>query len=173
MKIHFWQCLNLIKKDTGDYTTFASVRNREYEKFKLSELTPDMFKCLIFVQVLTAPKDANIKSRLLSKLEQDSKMTLQNITEECQPIINLRHGTAKTEEKKYFVHTHRGKKEHGKKKEGFLLKLILDLDADKYAYIKITLLKIKSVIITEKNSEKIRNSKIRLTLQKQKTHLLR
>ena len=63
------------------------------------ELTLDMFKCLIFVQGLTVPKDTEIRSHLLSKLEQDSKLTLQNNTEECQQIINLYHDTAKIEER--------------------------------------------------------------------------
>ena len=68
--------------------TFASIVKR------LNEITPDMFKCLIFVQGLTAPKDAEIRSRLLTKLEQDQKITLQNLVEECQHILNLRADTA-------------------------------------------------------------------------------
>ena len=95
-----------------------------------------MFKCLIFVQGLTALNDPAIRSRLLSKLEQDSKLTLQNIAEECQRIIDLCHGIAKIEEK-----------EHGKK--GLLLKLILVMDTNKYTYVKIAPLKIKNFIIVE------------------------
>ena len=92
-----WQCLNLTKKENEDYTTFACIVNRECEKFRLSEITPDMFKCLIFIQGLTTPKDAEIRSRLLTKLEQDQKITLQNLTDVCQRILNLRADTAKIE----------------------------------------------------------------------------
>ena len=110
-----WQCLNLTKKNTDNYTIFASVVNRECKKFKLSELTPDMFKCLMYIQGLTAPKDVEIRSRLLSNLEQDLKLTLQNIPEECQCIINLHHETAKIEERNILLLLIE-KKEHGKKK---------------------------------------------------------
>ena len=47
------------------------------------------------IQGLAAPKEAEIRSRLLSKLEQGLKLTLQNIAEECQQMINLCHDTAK------------------------------------------------------------------------------
>ena len=42
-----WECLNLMKKEEEDFITYASVVNREYEKFKLEELSSDKFKCLI------------------------------------------------------------------------------------------------------------------------------
>ena len=114
--------LNLTKKDTDDYT-FASVVNNECEKFKLNELTPDMFKCFIFVWGITAPKDVEIISRLLSKQEQDSKLTLKNIVKESQWIINF--GLDKIEERD-ILHIHSvGKKEHSKKE---LLKGLEDLE---------------------------------------------
>ena len=37
-----WQCLNLMKKDCEDYTTFACTVNRYCERFLLNEITPDM-----------------------------------------------------------------------------------------------------------------------------------
>ena len=46
-----------------------SVRN-------LNELTLDLFKCLIFVQGLTDNKDAEMRSRILAKLDIDPKLTL-------------------------------------------------------------------------------------------------
>ncbi len=72
-----WQCLNLTKKDCEDYTTFASTVNRYCERFQLNEITPDMFKCLIFIQGLTSPSEKEVCTRLLTKLEQDQKITLQ------------------------------------------------------------------------------------------------
>ena len=44
----YWKCLNLTKKLDEDFFTYAGVVNRECEKFKLEELSPDQFKCLIF-----------------------------------------------------------------------------------------------------------------------------
>ena len=77
------QFLNLTKKENEDYSTFARIVNRECEKFRLSQITPNMFKCLIFVQGLTAPTDAEIRSILLTKLEQNQKIILQNLVDKC------------------------------------------------------------------------------------------
>lgn len=58
-----------------------------------------MFKCLIFLQELTARKDADhIYPHILTKIEKDQKLTLQAVAEECLRVINLRHDTDKTEE---------------------------------------------------------------------------
>lgn len=50
----------------------------ECKEFKLSKLTPDLFKCVIIVQ---QNKDPKIRFRILFKLEQDLEMTLQTIAE--------------------------------------------------------------------------------------------
>ena len=92
-----------------------------------------MFKFLIFIQGLTAPKDTKIRPYLLSKLEQDLKLILQNITEEYQRIINLCHDTAKIE-KRDILHIHSVEKRNTVKKVVFFFKLILVMDADKYTY---------------------------------------
>ena len=65
----------------------------------MSEITPDMFKHLIFIRGLTPPKDAEIRSRLLTKLEQDQMITLQNLADKCQRILSLRADTTETEER--------------------------------------------------------------------------
>ena len=72
-----WNCLKLVKCDDDDFITYAGVNNWECKKFKLNELTSDSFKCLIFIQSLTSNKDAKIRSRILTKLEMDSKLILQ------------------------------------------------------------------------------------------------
>ena len=62
-----WQCLNLVKGIDEDFITNAGVVNREWEKFKLNELTPNLFKSLTFVLCLTTKKDAEIRSKILAK----------------------------------------------------------------------------------------------------------
>ena len=84
-----WQCLKLKKKTRVDYSTFTGIVNRECEWFKLKELTPDMFKCLIFVQEPTALEDGEIRTRILSKLEQNLQISLQMVAEEYEQIENL------------------------------------------------------------------------------------
>ena len=88
-----------MKSDDNDFVIYVGVVNQECEKFKLNELTSDSFKCLIFIQGLNSNKDAEIRSRILTKLEMDSKLTLQKIAEECQHIENLKQDTARMEER--------------------------------------------------------------------------
>ena len=88
--------------------------NRERNK-----LTPDILKYFIFIRELTALKDIEIRSRLQSKLEQDSKLTLQIIVEEYQRITILRHDTAKIGERDISHIHYVEKKEHGKKRFSF------------------------------------------------------
>ena len=44
--------MNLSRKNDEDYTTFASEVNKHCDDFKLSKLSANNFKCLIFVQDL-------------------------------------------------------------------------------------------------------------------------
>ncbi|XP_014784252.1 uncharacterized protein LOC106879270 [Octopus bimaculoides] len=90
------KCLNLEKNNEEDYITYASRVNREFVRFKLDELTPDMFKCLIFTQGLTAEKDAKVRTRILVKLEENQVVTLQ-LSEECERIV--KHDIEKIEHK--------------------------------------------------------------------------
>ena len=48
------------------------------ELFKLKDQSVDMFKGYIFVQGLTAPRDKDLRSRILSIMEQDPEMNLEN-----------------------------------------------------------------------------------------------
>ena len=85
-----WKYLNLTKRDCDDYLGFASVVNKTCDDFKLGELSADNFKYLIFAQGLVLAKDAEIKCRVLSKLENETDLTLQKLAEDCQRIVNVR-----------------------------------------------------------------------------------
>ena len=61
--------MNLTRKDSEDGTTFVSVVNKNCDDFKLSELSANNFKCLIFVQGLVSAKGAEIRRRVQNKLE--------------------------------------------------------------------------------------------------------
>ena len=73
-----WKCLNLTKRDSDDYLGFALVVNKNHDDFKLGELSADNFKCLIFAQGLVSAKDVEIRRNVLSKLENEPDLTLQN-----------------------------------------------------------------------------------------------
>ena len=76
---HTWyKCLNIIKQEDDDFVNYAGMVNTQCEAFKLKELSCDMFKCLIFVQGLTAPNDKEIRSRILTIMEQDPNIALQS-----------------------------------------------------------------------------------------------
>ena len=67
--------MNLTRKDSEDYAMFASVVNKHCDDFKLSELSANNFKCLIFVQGLISAKDAEIRCKVLNKLENEPNLT--------------------------------------------------------------------------------------------------
>ena len=73
--------------------------NSQYELFKLGDLSIDRFKRLIFVQGLTAVKDKDVRSGILTMIEQDSEITLQKVTGVCQRLINVKRDNKPIEEK--------------------------------------------------------------------------
>ena len=93
-----WKCLNLTKRDSDDYLGFASVINKNCNNFKLGELSADNFKCLIFAQGLVSAKNAEIRCRVLSKLENEPDLTLRKLAEDCQRIESVRKDSKNIEE---------------------------------------------------------------------------
>ena len=77
---------------------FTSVVNKNCDDFKLGELSADNFKCLIFAQGLVFAKDAEIRRRVLSKLENEHDLTLQKLAEDCQRIVSIRKDSKNIEE---------------------------------------------------------------------------
>ena len=106
----------MVKREDEDFVTYAGNVNRMCERFMLHDLSIDRFKCLVFIQRLTSSKDKDIRSRILTKLEQGSEVTLQKLTEECQRMGNLKHDNTQIEEKDiYRVHAIRPKTGRAKK----------------------------------------------------------
>ena len=72
-----WKCFNIFKDDQQDYLTFAAVTvNKHCNNFKLADLTADDFKCLIFAQGLVSAENAEIRRRVLTKLENELGLAL-------------------------------------------------------------------------------------------------
>ena len=89
---------HLTKMDSDDFSGFASVVNKNCDDFKLGESSADNFKCLIFVQGLVSAKDAEIRRRVLSKLESETDLTFQKLAEDYQRIMSVRKDSKNIEE---------------------------------------------------------------------------
>nr|CAX83704.1 Gag-Pol polyprotein [Schistosoma japonicum] len=99
-----YQCLKITKEPGDDWVKHVGIVNRECERFKLSSMTEDQFKYLIFVCSLHSPEDADIRTRILSKLEHCPNMTLQEVTTDCQRLVNSKHDTSLIESGNRLLH---------------------------------------------------------------------
>ena len=72
--------------------------NKLCNDFKLAELTADDFKCLIFAQGLVSAEDAEVRRRVLTKLENEQGLTLQKLSEDCQRVISVKCDSKTIEE---------------------------------------------------------------------------
>ncbi|CAH8529728.1 unnamed protein product [Dicrocoelium dendriticum] len=89
-----YKCLTMTKRDDEDWVTYSSRVNRECERSLFHKMTADQYKCLIYVCGLQATKDADARTRVLSRIEQNPEITLQEVTNECQRLMNLKHDAA-------------------------------------------------------------------------------
>ena len=63
-----FNCLNITKSDSTDFSTYAGIVNRECERFKITSITDAQFKCLIFVCGLRSAEDTDfVKNRAESR----------------------------------------------------------------------------------------------------------
>ncbi|BHF64860.1 hypothetical protein SprV_0200786800 [Sparganum proliferum] len=106
--------MQLCKQDSDDFITYAGTADRECGRFHLGSLTEDKFKYLIFICGRQSSKDADIRTHLLSKVQQDNSTTLQEPQAECQTLINLKHDSAMIENpaSSFSVHTVTSTKSH-------------------------------------------------------------
>ncbi|XP_055589596.1 uncharacterized protein K02A2.6-like [Uranotaenia lowii] len=88
-----YRCLQESKGPTEDYVSYACRINRSCVEFELSRISEEEFKCLIFIFGLKSEVDAEIRTRLLTRMEETSGITLEKLSAECQRLINLRHDT--------------------------------------------------------------------------------
>ncbi|XP_062708139.1 uncharacterized protein K02A2.6-like [Aedes albopictus] len=110
-----YRCLQVKKQVTEDYKTFACRVNKLCVEFELGKLSEDQFKCLMFVCGLKAESDAEIRTRLLSRIEERDDVTLEQISDECQRLLNIKHDTAMIESASSSAAVQSLKKQDGKK----------------------------------------------------------
>lgn len=110
-----YDCLRVVKNDADDYVTYAGIVNRQCEEFDLANLTIDQFKALIFICGMQSSKEAEVRTRLLSKLESEAgrEINLEALITECQRLSNLKHDTALVEKQiSSSVHVVKQHKQH-------------------------------------------------------------
>lgn len=93
-----FKCLQISKTPTEDHVAYACRVNKACVEFDLGRLSQDEFKCLIYVCGLNSEGDAEIRTRLLSRIEENSNVALEQLSEECQRLLNLRRDNAMIEE---------------------------------------------------------------------------
>ncbi|CAH8633242.1 unnamed protein product [Schistosoma bovis] len=89
-----YRCLKLTMNEDDDFLTHVGVVNRECERFRLKSLTEDQFKALILICSLQHQKFSDLRTRLLSRLDQEPKLTLSDIANEYQRLLNLQRDTS-------------------------------------------------------------------------------
>ncbi|XP_065075307.1 uncharacterized protein K02A2.6-like [Ochlerotatus camptorhynchus] len=92
-----FNCLQLAKEDSDDYLAYSCKVNKACFDFKLSELTKEQFKCLIYVCGLKGKQDAEIRIRLINKLNEAVDLTLLQVVEQCNSLVNLKQDTVLVE----------------------------------------------------------------------------
>ncbi|VDO62351.1 unnamed protein product [Schistosoma margrebowiei] len=88
-----YRCLKLTMNEDADFLTHVGIVNRECERFRLKSLIEDQFKALILICSLQSQKFSDIRTRLLSRLDQEPKLTLTDIANEYQRLMNLQRDT--------------------------------------------------------------------------------
>ncbi|XP_055543119.1 uncharacterized protein LOC129728692 [Wyeomyia smithii] len=86
-----------IKEDGDDYLAYSCKVNKACVDFKLSELTEEQFKCLIYICGLKSKNDTEIRMRLINKLNDAADLTLQQVVEQCNSLVNLKQDTVLVE----------------------------------------------------------------------------
>ncbi|XP_053690842.1 uncharacterized protein K02A2.6-like [Sabethes cyaneus] len=92
-----YKTLQIAKHPTEDHIAYACRINKSCVEFELGKLSEEQFKCLMFVCGLKSECDAEARTRLLSKIEENNDVTLEQLSNECQRILNLKHDNAMIE----------------------------------------------------------------------------
>ncbi|XP_052895599.1 uncharacterized protein LOC128302787 [Anopheles moucheti] len=78
-----FKCLQITKKRTEDHLVYACRINKSSVDFELGKLTEEDFKCLLFVCGLRDEGEADLRTRLLARIEDRTCTSLQQLSTEC------------------------------------------------------------------------------------------
>ncbi|XP_049278095.1 uncharacterized protein K02A2.6-like [Anopheles funestus] len=89
-----YKCLQTIKEKNEDLLPFSCRLNRACNDFQFSSMTEDQFKCLMFVCALREEVHNDIRTRLLTRIEDRPDLTLEQLSAEGERLIGLKETTA-------------------------------------------------------------------------------
>lgn len=72
---------------------FAGHVNRECEKNRLNSITQEQFECLIIIAGFKSTTHTDVRTRFLSKLEQEKDITLKAVTTESNNLVSIKRDT--------------------------------------------------------------------------------
>lgn len=93
-----YKCLQTSKPATADYVSYGAIVNKRCEDFKLSDVSIDRFKCLIFVNGLQSPEDADIRTRLIATLEKEPNTTINDLLKDVKTYQTVRKDSRMVEQ---------------------------------------------------------------------------
>ena len=79
----------LVIGDLG-YSKLGSTINRMTALAQVEQMSKEHFKCLVFVSALQGARHADIRTRLLRKLETQEECTLADLVKECEFVTSLK-----------------------------------------------------------------------------------
>ncbi|XP_038106927.1 uncharacterized protein K02A2.6-like [Culex quinquefasciatus] len=97
-----FHCLQITKDDAKDFVSYSCRVNRACVDFKISELSEEQFKTLIFVCGLKSPRESDIRMRLITKLNERAEVTLEQVVEDCKNLVNLKKDTSLVEKQEHL-----------------------------------------------------------------------
>lgn len=90
-----WKCFQIAKTSGEDFASYAGNVNKLCERFDIKKLTPDEFKCLIFILGLRDNSVLDIRTRLHNLMDTKSEsekktVTLETLVAEANRLVNLK-----------------------------------------------------------------------------------
>lgn len=78
------------KRDDVDALTYFGQLNTTVEAIEFDKMTVDQYKCTLFVKGLVSLPDLDRRTKLLSLLETDTTITMEQLLDEYERISNLK-----------------------------------------------------------------------------------
>lgn len=87
--------LEVMKSELDDFATYAGRVKKMVFDFKIRDCTDEQFRCLLFVHGLKAPKDLQLRQKLITELDKGEPTTLDALTGMCKRAESARLEMAK------------------------------------------------------------------------------